>query len=86
MSNRPSYNEVHQSSPKSSLKSSLKNVNQTQQRILDMILENPEITQTAMAEKLGVTPRAVKKNIKELTEKGLVERMGSARKGYWKMV
>lgn len=82
---RPSHNVVHQSSPKSSLKSSPKDVNQTQQKILDMILENSEITQTAMAEKLDITPRAVKKNIKELVEKGLVEREGSARKGYWKI-
>lgn len=79
---RPSYNEVHKSSPKSSPK----DVNQTQQKILDMILENPEITQAAMAEKLNITSRAVKKNIKELVEKGLVERVGSARKGYWNIL
>lgn len=81
---RPSYHEVHQSSLKSSLKSSPKDVNQTQQKILHMIQENPKITQTAMAEKLDITPRAVKKNIKELVENGLVERVGSARMGYWK--
>ena len=82
---RPSYNEVHQKVHQSSPKSSPKEVNQTQQKILDMILENPEITQTTMAEKLDITPRAVKKNIKELVDKGLVEREGSARKGYWKI-
>ena len=81
---RPSYNEVHQSSLKNSPKSSPKDVNQTQQKILDMIQENPKITQTAMAEKLDITPRAVKKNIKELVGNGLVERIGSARMGYWK--
>ena len=85
---RPSYNKVHQSSlknsPKNSPKSSLKDVNQTQKKILDMIQENPKITQNAMAEKLNITPRAVKKNMKELVGNGLVERVGSARKGYWK--
>lgn len=81
---RPSYHEVHQSSLKSSLKSSPKDVNQTQQKILHMIQGNPKITQIAMAEKLDITPRAVKKNIKELVENGLVERVGSARMGYWK--
>ena len=59
-------------------------MNRTQQKILEMIQENPKITQTAMAEKLDITPRAVKKNIKELVGKGLVKREGSARKGYWK--
>ena len=86
---RPSYKENYLSSPKSSLKSSPKSspkpVNQTQQKILDMISENGEITQTAMAENLSITPRAVKKSIKELIENGLLERVGSARKGYWKI-
>lgn len=79
---RPSYNEVHQKVHQSSPKDR----NQTQQKILDMILENPEITQIAMAEKLDITSRAIKKNIKELIDKGLVERIGSARKGYWKRI
>ncbi|MBO5522493.1 MAG: HTH domain-containing protein [Roseburia sp.] len=38
-----------------------------------------------MAEALDVTTRAIKKNIKELVDKGLVERVGSSRKGYWKI-
>ena len=78
---RPSYKENYESS----LKSSPKVTSHTQQKILDMILENVEITQVAMAENLGITPRAIKKNIKELVEKGILERVGSARKGYWKI-
>lgn len=78
---RPSYNDVHQSSPKSSLK----DVNQTQQKIIEMILLNPKMTQTAMAEELGITSRAVKKSIKELNEKGMLKRVGSARSGYWEV-
>lgn len=82
---RPSYNDVHQSSPKSSLKSSLKDVNQTQQKIIEIILLNPKMTQTAMAEELGITSRAVKKSIKELNEKGMLKRVDSARSGYWEV-
>lgn len=82
---RPSYDEVHQSSPKSSPKSSLKNLNATQQKIADMILENPKVTQVDMAEKLDISTRAVKKSIKDLTEKGILERIGSSRSGYWKL-
>lgn len=78
---RPSYNQVHQSSPKSSPK----DVNATQQKILNMIAENPKVTQTAMAERLNITSRAVKKNIKELGEEGILERIGSARNGYWQV-
>ena len=82
---RPSYNEVHQSSPKSSLKSSPKNLNLTQQKIVEMILANPKITQMTLAEELGITTRAVKKNVKELAEQGIIERVGSARSGYWQV-
>lgn len=82
---RPSYDEVHQSSPKSSPKSSLKNLNTTQQKIADMILENPKVTQVDMAEKLDISTRAVKKSIKDLTEKGILERIGSSRSGYWNL-
>lgn len=36
-----------------------------------------------MAEKLGVTIRAVKKSIKDLKDKGILKRKGSARNGWW---
>lgn len=82
---RPSYSEVHQSSPKSSPKSSLKTLNQTQQKIIEMILDNPKVTQKEMAEELNITIRAVKKSIKEMQEKKIVERVGNARGGYWRL-
>ncbi len=78
---RPSYSEVHQSSPKSSPK----NLNCTQRKIVEMIMDNSKITQTALAETLGITTRAVKKSIKELSEEGILERVGSARGGYWQV-
>ena len=77
--------EVHQSSPKSSPKSSPNDLNSTQLKIVDMILNNPKVTQEEMAEELNITARAVKKSIKELTEKGRIQRVGSARSGYWKI-
>lgn len=80
---RPSFGEVRQkpmeSSPKSSPKDLLKGLNATQKRILEMVLENPKVTQTFIAEELGITTRAVQRNIKELVENGFVERIGSAR-------
>lgn len=38
-----------------------------------------------MAEKLGITSRAVKKSIKELNEKGILQQVGSARSGHWEV-
>ncbi len=78
---RLSYGEVHQSSPKSSPI----NLNPTRQRIVEMIIDNPKITQAVMAEELEIITRAVKRSIKELTEKGMIERVGPARGGMWKV-
>lgn len=68
---------------KSSPKSSPKSVNQTQQRIIEMILDNPKVTQKEMAEELNITIRAVKKSIKEMQEKNILERIGGARQQYY---
>lgn len=78
---RPSYNEVHQSSSKSSLK----NLNLTQQKIIAMIQDNPKVTQVIMAEEIAISKRAVQKSIKEMVDKGIIERIGAAKGGYWKV-
>ncbi len=41
--------------------------------------------QTALAETLGITTRAVKKSIKELSEEGILERVRSAGGDYWRV-
>ena len=50
-----------------------------------MILDNPKVTQKEMAEELNITVRAVKKSVKEMQEKKILERTGGARGGYWKI-
>ncbi|HHV11832.1 MAG TPA: MarR family transcriptional regulator [Clostridiales bacterium] len=68
---------------RSSPESSLKDLNTTQQSILEIVAQNPAATQMFMAEKLGLTIRAVKKSIKDLTDKDILNREGSARNGRW---
>lgn len=81
---RSSYRkELHQTSPKTSPNTSPKNLNETQKSILKIVVEDPTATQAYMSEKLGLTTRAVKMSIKDLTERGILKREGSARKGYW---
>lgn len=90
---RPSYNEVSLSSPKGSLKSSLKSspkgslkdLNSTQQKIMELLQKNSSITQAEMAEIIKISKRAIQKNIKELVNEDIIERIGSDRKGYWKI-
>lgn len=46
-----------------------------------MLMDNSRIMQAAIVEELCLTTRAVKKNIKELTNKGIMEKIGAARSG-----
>jgi ATP-dependent DNA helicase RecG len=69
---------IGEPSPKSSLKSS--------QKILEFISHDPNITIREMASNLGISDRAVKKNIQKLKDQGLLRRVGPARGGHWEIV
>ncbi len=74
---RPSYTEGRESAPK--------DLNATKGKIMKIFMAYPEITQEEISEKLRLSLRAIKKNTRELTEKGYVRRVGSARKGHWEI-
>ena len=58
-------------------------INDLQKRICSMIVANPNISIKTIASEIGITDRHVKGNIKTLKELGLIERIGTARKGKW---
>lgn len=58
----------------------------TQEKIIDLIKDNPDITQTEMASKLGITRDGISYNIKQLKDNGIIERIGSTKKGSWKIL
>ena len=43
------------------------------------------ISASSIAETMGVTTRAIEKNIKKLRESGILIRHGAARGGYWEI-
>ena len=61
-------------------------VNQSQQRIIGLMRDNPNITNKQLAMQTGLSLPAVKKNVKALKGKGLVERIGALKNGYWKVI
>jgi predicted HTH transcriptional regulator len=63
--------------------SSQQSLNKTQKAIVDLIRENKAITQQEMAEKIGVSFGAIKKNIILLRDDGIIFRVGSTKKGNW---
>ena len=56
---------------------------ESQQRILMLIKENPRISKRQMADCIGISTTAIDKNIAALKAKGLLQRIGSDKAGYW---
>ena len=52
---------------------------------MTLLAENPGYTMPQLAERLGVSRKTVAARLKKLKEEGLIERVGSDRKGYWKL-
>lgn len=59
--------------------------NSTQEKILELIRLDSYITQVEIAEKLGLTRDTISYNIKYLKDNGIIERIGSTKKGGWKI-
>ena len=76
---------------KSSEKSSEKEMNlaksseKSSEKIMNLIKDNPKITIEEISCLLNITTRAVEKNLIKLKTKGLIERFGSRKIGYWKI-
>jgi ATP-dependent DNA helicase RecG len=61
-------------------------INKTQQQIIRLMGKNPKITAREIAEKINIYIRNIENNIKVLKELGLIERIGSKKTGYWKII
>lgn len=62
------------------------NVTLDELALLKIIAGNPSITQIQLAEKIGVTDRTIKRKMKLLQEKGLIQRANGKRNGYWEIL
>jgi ATP-dependent DNA helicase RecG len=51
-----------------------------------LILDNNKITADEIAEKLQLTKRSIENYISKLKEKRYIERVGSDKTGYWKIL
>lgn len=63
-----------------------KQVTKAEAAVLAILLEDPGCSYEAIAERLSIGRTAVSNRIKDLKNKGLVERVGSKKNGYWKIV
>ena len=74
-----------ESSPESSQKQ-LKSSQKSSQKILRMLSEDGNITTQQLADRLGISRRAVANHIRKLQEQGLLRRVGADRGGYWEVL
>jgi len=54
--------------------------------VFDLIKANNTITAIEISERLGISLSTVKRKIKELKEKSIIERVGSDKTGYWQII
>ena len=54
--------------------------------VCDLIKQNNQITAAEIGERLNISLRTAKRKIKELKEKGTIERIRSDKTGYWKII
>lgn len=58
-------------------------LNNTEKKVIELLIGNSSITSTELAEKVGVTKRTIERIFKSLREKKMLERIGSKRDGNW---
>jgi ATP-dependent DNA helicase RecG len=61
------------------------NLSESEQKILENISINPFITSKELSKIVGITADNIRVNISKLKAKGLLERIGGAKGGYWKI-
>lgn len=61
-------------------------VTETQQKIIEAIKSNPYLTQTELADIIGVSRMHINKNMAKLQNMGLIRRVGPDKGGHWEVV
>lgn len=71
--------------PESSEKGERKGSEKSSEKIVEILKEDNTLTTEQLSAILGISTRAVEKNIKNLREKGIIERVGGRKTGCWKV-
>ena len=57
-----------------------------QQKIIDVIKENPFATQEELSNIVGIARLNINKNMKKLQEQGIIKRVGADKNGHWEVI
>jgi Fic family protein len=66
--------------------SSEKNSDKSSEKILQLLAKTPTLSAKQLAQQLGLSSRAIEKNIAQLKADGRLKRVGAAKGGYWEVV
>jgi ATP-dependent DNA helicase RecG len=58
----------------------------TEWKILEILWQNPTSSISELAEKIEISKTAIENNISKLKKKQFLERIGSAKRGHWKIM
>lgn len=61
------------------------NLSSREKSIINLMKDNNSISRKLLAKKMGISSATVARDIKSLKEKGIIERIGGDRGGYWKI-
>lgn len=61
-------------------------LNATQEKIVNLMLDNPQITIAELQKILKMSDYGTRKSVKSLKEKGIIKRVGSDKTGSWKVL
>lgn len=71
---------------RSEFESSEKGSEKSSDKIIEMIELNPKITAQEMADQIGISRRAIEKQLSNFKKEGVLKRMGGRKEGFWKIV
>ena len=57
----------------------------SREKIIALLSENGKLSATLLAGKIGISAKAVEKHLANLKADGIIERVGPAKGGYWKV-
>ena len=55
----------------------------SREKIIDLLSKENTLSAAAIAERIGITPKAVEKQISKLKAEGIIKRVGPDKGGYW---
>lgn len=68
------------------LRTRKKSSQKTREKIVQIIINNPNVTTSELAEQLELTVKGIEWQLKQLKEHNIIRRVGADKGGYWEII